>query len=107
MPTHNDNFLYLRVVKGIELWPLLLEKAWCKMIGSYERARGLSPEDAFEEITGIPAYTYTIRANNRQIIKSILLLAMKNGYWVTLIARNGLTDIQNRQVFHLESIDLD
>jgi len=48
MPTHNDNFLYLRIVKGIELWPLILEKAWCKQIGSYERAKGLSPEDAFE-----------------------------------------------------------
>lgn len=33
----------------------MLEKAWCKMIGGYERARGLSPEESFEEITGIPA----------------------------------------------------
>lgn len=44
MPTQNDNFLFLRVVKGVELWPLILEKAWVKMIGSYEAALGLSPE---------------------------------------------------------------
>lgn len=107
MPTHNDNFLYLRVVKGVELWPLILEKAWCKMVGSYEKAKGFSPEDAFEEITGVPAYTYSIRANNRQVIKSIILSAMRNNYWVALIARNGLSDLQNRQVFYLQSYDHD
>jgi len=105
MPTHSDNFLYLRVVKGIELWPLILEKAWVKMIGSYESALGLSPEESFEELTGAPAYTYTMRANNRETIKSIMSNAKQNGYWVALIARNGLKDIQNRQVFMLESFD--
>lgn len=77
------------------------------MIGSYERALGLSPEDTFEEITGAPAYSYTIRANNRQVIRSVLLNAVKNKYWVTFVARNGLSDLQNRQVFYLESMDLD
>ena len=48
MPTQNDNFLFLRVVKGIELWPLILEKAWVKMIGGYSEALGLSPEESFE-----------------------------------------------------------
>ena len=35
MPTHSDAFVYLRIVKGVELWPLILEKAWCKQIKSY------------------------------------------------------------------------
>ncbi len=48
MPTNSDSFVYLRILKGYELWPLILEKAWCKQIGSYEKAKGLSPEDAFE-----------------------------------------------------------
>lgn len=43
MPTAADSFVYLRIVKGYELWPLILEKAWCKQIGSYKRALGLSP----------------------------------------------------------------
>ena len=64
-------------------------------------ALGLSPEDAFEEITGIPAYTYTIKASNRAVIKNVLASAIGKGHWVTLIARNGLVDLTNRQVFYL------
>lgn len=101
MPTHNDDFLYLRIVKGIELWPLILEKAWCKQIGSYERAKGLSTEDAFEEITGIPAYTYNLQANNRSSIKTMVSAAMSKGYWIALIGRSGLSDLINQQVFYL------
>lgn len=101
MPTHSDSFVYLRIVKGIELWPLILEKAWCKQIGSYSMAKGLSPEDAFEEITGVPAYTYTIRANNRGSIKTILHRAIKERYWVALVAQKNLSDLKSRQVFYL------
>ena len=43
---------YANVGEGSEIWIPLLEKAWCKQIGSYEKAKGLSPEDVFEEITG-------------------------------------------------------
>jgi hypothetical protein len=49
-----------------------LEKAWCKQVGSYKRALGLSPEDAFEEITGIPSYTFKLKSNNRPFIKNLL-----------------------------------
>lgn len=101
MPTHSDAFVYLRIVKGVELWPLILEKAWCKQIGSYERAKGLSPEDAFEEITGIPAYSFKFRADNRTIIKGMLNTAINQKYWVALVARNNLDDLKNRQVFYL------
>jgi hypothetical protein len=51
---------------------LILEKAWCKQVGSYKRALGLSPEDAFEEITGIPSYTFKLKSNNRPFIKNLL-----------------------------------
>lgn len=100
LPTQNDSFLYLRIVKGVELWPLIIEKGWCKQIGSYERAKGLSPEDAFEEITGIPAYSYQFKVNNRGMIEK-LLRADPNNNWVTLVARNNLDDLKNRQVFYL------
>lgn len=100
MPTHADSFIYLRIVKGIELWPLIIEKGWCKQIGSYERAKGLSPEDAFEEITGIPAYSYEFKANNRSFINKLMTADPEN-HWITLVARNGLEDLKNRQVFYL------
>ena len=29
--------------KPVEIWPFLLQKAWCKQIGGYDKARGLSP----------------------------------------------------------------
>ena len=50
----NDDFEYT-VVKGKVLCNDLAKKAWCKQIGSYDKARGLSPEDCFEELTGLPA----------------------------------------------------
>jgi hypothetical protein len=71
-------------------------------VGSYERAKGLSPEDAFEEITGIPAYSFKFRADNRTIIKGMLSTAINQKYWVALVARNNLDDLKNRQVFYLE-----
>ena len=71
------------------------------MIGGYSEALGLSPEESFEEITGIPAYTYTVRANNRETIRSIIHAAKAKRYWVTFIARSNLPDIQNKQVFML------
>lgn len=101
MVVYKDSFQYLRMVKGIELWPLILEKAWVKMIGGYEAALGLSPEESFEEITGIPAYTYSIRNSNRETIRSIIHSAKAHKYWVVLIALNGLKDLQNRQCFML------
>ena len=75
------------------------------MIGGYQEALGLSPEESFEELTGIPAYTYTVRETNRETIRSIIHSAQANGYWVVFIARNGLKDLQNRQVFMLDHYD--
>jgi hypothetical protein len=47
LPMHKERFKYSEVGKG-EIWPVLVEKAWCKQIGSYDKAKGLSPEEAFE-----------------------------------------------------------
>lgn len=60
VPVSSNNNLKFCLLKDKQIWPVLLEKAWCKMIGSYEKARGLSPEESFEEITGIPASSMRI-----------------------------------------------
>ena len=107
IPTRSESIVYLRVVKGNELWPLLLDKAWAKQIGSYKMAKGLSPEDCFEEMTGIPAYTHAIRANNRDTIRRLIQESISSRYWVCLVAQKGLSDIRNRQVFNLRKYSPD
>ena len=37
----------------------------------------------------------------------MLATANRLNYWVSLVARNGLEDLKNRQVFYLEDIDKD
>jgi hypothetical protein len=46
IPVDRDQFEYSALL-GKEIWPCLLEKAWCKQIGGYERAKGFSPEECF------------------------------------------------------------
>lgn len=62
----------------------ILEKAWVKLIGSYEKAKGLSPEDAIEEILGIPAYSYDTK--NIELGRAIKLNKQERGC-VLFIAR--------------------
>ena len=47
VPIQREMILYSSSKKA-EIWMSILEKAWAKMIGSYEKARALSPEDAIE-----------------------------------------------------------
>jgi hypothetical protein len=65
IPTLNQNIKYLSTKLTKEIWPFLLEKAWCKEIGGYSKARAHSPEDCFEEITGIPAYSFALKDEDR------------------------------------------
>ena len=45
VPTFREKICYSSSRKP-EIWMSVLEKAWAKMVGSYDRAKGLSPEDA-------------------------------------------------------------
>ena len=87
------------------MWPYLLEKAWCKQIGSYEKAKGLSPEDAFEEITGIPSYSYPIAHMSHETLKKNLKSWIQKSYWICLTGKNETKDIENRQVFFIEEMN--
>lgn len=57
------------MIRGKEVWPYLLEKAWCKEVGGYEKAKGLAPDDAIEEITGLPAYSYELKFIQNDLIR--------------------------------------
>jgi len=43
--------------KGLELWPMLLEKAWAKLYGSYMRTTGGLTSHAAHHLMGLPAFT--------------------------------------------------
>lgn len=45
VPTTREVISYSSSKKP-EIWMCVLEKAWAKLIGSYQKAKGLSPEDA-------------------------------------------------------------
>ena len=103
IPTHRDQLQYT-VLKGKEIWPIILEKAWCKQIGSYEAALGLSPEDCFEEILGAPAYSYMIQTSNKQSIFDLMNSCLNKAQWLCVVARKNLNSFKNNQVFQVHSI---
>ncbi|CAG9328628.1 unnamed protein product [Blepharisma stoltei] len=45
---------------GNELWVPLLEKAWAKVLGSYERVESGNSVDAFRDLTGAPTQQYKL-----------------------------------------------
>ena len=45
---------------GSEIWVILLEKAWAKIHGSYERIEGGQAHHTMRDITGAPSFEYEI-----------------------------------------------
>jgi len=41
---------------GKEVWVLLLEKAWAKLIGTYLNAESMSADNMMEDLSGAPGY---------------------------------------------------
>lgn len=47
---------------GAELWVLILEKAWAKIHGSYERIEAGQAHLTMRDLTGAPSYEYIIES---------------------------------------------
>jgi hypothetical protein len=106
IPTQNNNIKYLNIEPTEEIWPFLLEKAWCKQIGGYDKAKGLSPEDCFEEITGIPASSFSLKDKSLEDNYQIIENAKNSGYWVAFTGTINISKgLRSRQLFYLEKID--
>jgi calpain-15 len=57
IPCYNDEPLSVNS-KSEELWCILLEKAWAKLHGSYQRIEGGLPSNALFAITGKPSWRH-------------------------------------------------
>jgi calpain-15 len=53
----NDRPCFSRA-NGSELWVLILEKAWAKLHGSYERIIGGMAHETFRDVLGAPSFSY-------------------------------------------------
>lgn len=54
IPCHRRKFCFSNA-NGNELWVVLLEKAWAKLHGSYERIEAGFAENVFHDLTGAPS----------------------------------------------------
>ena len=41
---------------GNQVWVLLLEKAWAKMVGNYLKAEAMTPDHIMEDLSGAPGF---------------------------------------------------
>ena len=57
IPCKNKKVIFSHA-HGNELWVILLEKAWAKIHGSYERIIGGQAHETLRDITGAPAWEY-------------------------------------------------
>ncbi|KAM5165271.1 calpain-13-like [Mantella aurantiaca] len=76
LPFLNGKFLYVRPSSSNEFWPCLLEKAYAKLMGSYQNLHWGFPEEAFVNLTGGITMSFDLR--NEQM-KPTHLWHMING----------------------------
>jgi len=50
---------------GAELWVLLMEKAWAKIHGSFQRIEGGQAHLTMRDLTGAPSYSYNIEKSEK------------------------------------------
>lgn len=59
MPCRDGDLCFSKS-KGKEMWVSMLEKAWAKVHGSYERIIKGSPQNVLRDLTGAPTYNIDI-----------------------------------------------
>ena len=69
IPCRNKKIVFSHA-NGNELWVILMEKAWAKIHGSYERIIGGQAHETLRDITGAPSWEY--QSNDEQTWDRIL-----------------------------------
>lgn len=84
LPFWNGELLYVRPSSANEFWPCLLEKAYAKLLGSYQNLHWGFPEEAFVNLTG--GITMTFDLKNEQFQRNYLWHMVNNASPDTLMA---------------------
>ena len=82
--------------KNGEIWPMLLEKAWAKVHGSYMRTEGGQTAHATQHLLGIPAFTINHDEKETESLKRNFFRAMKRyderNFVILASSRSGTND---------------
>lgn len=75
---------------GNELWVLILEKAWAKLHGCYERIEAGHAHNVMTDLTGAPSFDIDIEEHGHEELWEYLVRAENKNYFMAASA--GTTD---------------
>jgi len=94
-PGAEGKLFFAHPARGV-IWPLIFEKVWAKVIGSYEKTSNGWPYDAFKALTQAPVKVYAVGKQTPSAIKTALLTARKQR-WPTVVCS------KEKEAVHLPS----
>ena len=85
---YKERWAFSRVSKTNEIWVLILEKAWAKVFGSYQRIEAGTAGEALYPLTGCPTKFFIHDDyQNKESLWQTILNADRKGYpMVTAVA---------------------
>mmetsp|Transcript_34889 Transcript_34889/g.31411 ORF Transcript_34889/g.31411 Transcript_34889/m.31411 type:complete len:238 (-) Transcript_34889:869-1582(-) len=78
--------------KGKELWVLMLEKAFCKLYGSYTKTESGHPDKAMEYLHGCPSTWYSTDDQTEEEVWDTIDKADKQNFLLVCSTRNNVDE---------------